>query len=436
MRCLPFVAAGLALAAYAAPASAQVLDQWVQYAPGDTVLLRAITSGTGGGSICPTASVDGRTVHLEQRFVPDATFPILECEASVPIGGHQAMIGGVPLKMPLAHPRRIVVIGDTGCRIKGTAAQACNDPVAFPLQRIAYFVANFAPDAIVHVGDYFYRESPCPSGAGVDCTGSPYGDTWASWNADWFGPAAALIASAPIAQTRGNHESCGRGQNGWYHLLDPFPYNPAAVACSRGSSYDFEPPYAVKMGPTTLLMFDSSFANDTTGSTSPTVISTYKSELADILPKLSGNVIYVTHKPTYGLIGVSDTGVVSGGDDDEQNVFSDGVPQPIKLLLSGHIHNYQAVQLTSKAYAPQLVVGISGTALDPDGVPTDQRHATYQASPSTTATTASTADLTDFGFAVLDATGVGYRGTIYDLNGAVLAHCAIDLDDRRLACTQ
>jgi hypothetical protein len=341
----------------------------------------------------------------------------------------------VPLKMPVANPKRIVVVGDTGCRIKGTSIQACNDPVQFPAQRIAYYVANYYPDAIIHVGDYYYREAPCPAGSTINCTGSPYGDNWASWNADWFTPAATMISAAPIAQTRGNHESCGRGQDGWYHLLDPFPYSPAAVACTNGSTYDYEPPYTVKMGNATLLMFDSSYANDTTAANSPTIIANYKNELAQILPTLSGNVIYVTHKPTYGLIGVTN-GVVSGGDNDEQNVFASGVPQPIKLLLSGHIHNYQAVQLTSSAYAPQLVVGNSGTLLDADGVPTQQMGATYQTSPSTTSTTVNTADLAEFGFAVLDTTATGYNGSIYDINGDLLAHCAITLANRQLTCTQ
>lgn len=431
-----FAAAAAVCLGIAAPARAQVqvLNQWVQYAPNNQVLLRAITAGAG---VCPTASIDGKSVSLTQRFVSEPNFPITMCEAAVPIKGKLAMIGGVPLKMPVANPRRVLVIGDTGCRIKGTSIQACNDPIAFPAQRIAYFVANFEPDAIIHVGDFYYREAPCPANSTVNCTGSPSGDNWASWNADWFTPWAALMSAAPVALTRGNHESCGRGQNGWYHLLDPFPYSSAATACVNGSTYDYEPPYTVKLGAsTTLLMFDSSYANDSGGSNSPTIISNYNNELNAILPTLTGNVIYVTHKPTYGLIGVSSTGVVSGGDQDEQNLFSSGVPQPIKLLLSGHIHNYQAVQFTDPKYAPQLVIGNSGTLLDSDGVPTPEVGATYQASPSTTATTKNTSDLAEFGFAVLDTTPTGYNGTVYDLNGVVLANCVINLSGRQLTCNQ
>ena len=41
--------------------------------------------------------------------------------------------------------------------------QACNDPTQFPLATISNFVASFAPDLIVHVGDFYYRQMACPA---------------------------------------------------------------------------------------------------------------------------------------------------------------------------------------------------------------------------------------------------------------------------------
>jgi hypothetical protein len=38
----------------------------------------------------------------------------------------------------------------------------------------------------VHVGDYVYREVPCPTDAESLCGGSPYGDNYATWDADFF----------------------------------------------------------------------------------------------------------------------------------------------------------------------------------------------------------------------------------------------------------
>src|SRR5262249_9219466 len=49
-------------------------------------------------------------------------------------------------------------------------------------------------DLVIHVGDYLYRQSACPPGD-AGCAGSPYGDDWPTWKADFFAPAApALLA--------------------------------------------------------------------------------------------------------------------------------------------------------------------------------------------------------------------------------------------------
>ncbi len=441
----PTLLAGLALAALARPAPAaaqagggQTVNRWIQLGPNATVLARAITTA----SACPQLSVDGATVAMQPRSQPTTAFPVLQCEAVLPLGGTAAVIDGQTLKMPVASPRRIVVVGDTGCRIKGTAIQACNDPAAFPLARLSGFVASFQPDLIVHVGDYYYRESPCPAasagnGTTTGCGGSPYGDNWGSWNADWFAPAQAMMSAAPMALTRGNHESCARGQNGWFTLLDPHPYSTAAVACTAGSTYDFTAPYVIGAGAIQLLMFDSSFANDS--AVTPTDVSTYQSQLAAALPQLSRPTLFVTHKPSYGLISSAGAGAsttVTGGDADEQALFSTGVPAPIGLLLSGHIHNYQAVQLASAAYAPQLVVGNSGTLLDPLYVPGNSAGGTFTTAAGTSARITGTSDQSEFGFAVLDVVPGGFLANLYDLNGTPHGRCVIQPARRNLSCTE
>ena len=427
---------GLGLGVQAA--HGQTLNRWVQYGPNNTVLARAITSSTS----CPSLSVDGTAVTLNQRSAPNSTFPVLECEASIGMGHTSAVIDGVQMKLPTPNPRRIVVVGDTGCRIKGTAIQACNDPSAFPLARISNFVASFVPDLIVHVGDYYYRESACPAanagnGTTTGCGGSPYGDQWTSWNADWFTPAQAMMSAAPLALTRGNHESCARGNKGWFTLLDPSAYNAASFTCTAGSTYDFTVPYLVAVGQATLLMFDSSYANDTAVTSSD--VSMYQAQLSAIQPSLPANTIFVTHKPTYGLSATTGTGTsqsTNGGDEDEQALFANGVPQPIKLLLSGHIHNFQAVKLNNAAYAPQLVVGDSGTLLDPTYVPSTTPGSTYtMPGAGSAAPITSTSDTSEFGFAVLDLITGGYVVNLYDLTGTPHGRCVIQFNNRNLSCT-
>ncbi len=423
----------------AGAAHAQTVNRWIQYGPNNTVLARAITTAAA----CPALSIAGTAVTMNIRSAPTAAFPVTECEAAVPAGAGAATIDGVQLKLPVAQPRRIIVVGDTGCRLKSPSAyQACNDPTQFPLARLSNFVASFRPDLIVHVGDYYYRESPCPAamagnGTTTGCGGSPYGDTWASWNADWFTPAQAMMAAAPLALVRGNHESCARGQMGWFTLLDPSAYSAAAVACTAGSASDFTAPYVVAAGQAQILMFDSSYANDST--LASTTISTYQAQLSAVQPQLALNTIFVTHKPAYGLISSTGTGsstMVSGGNVNEQALFNNGVPQPIKLLLSGHIHNFQAVKVSTASYAPQLVVGNSGTLLDPDYVPANSAGGTYvMPGAGTSAPVTSTDDLSEFGFAVLDLVPGAYTANMYALNGPPHGRCVVTLTAHNLAST-
>ncbi len=476
------VAAFAGLTVFAAPASSAVINQWVQFAPDDTVLIRAIEDTPVNG--CPGAAVDGSPVPLTQRGpvtaadqAPKTYYPILMCEsAPLPAFGHRsAMVAGVTLKMPVANPQRILVIGDTGCRVASTlaATQDCNDPQQFPLQFLANYAATFKPDLIVHVGDFFYREQPCPTGF-AGCAGNPAFDNWDSWNADWFGPAKNLIAAAPLALTRGNHESCNRGAHGWFRLLDVHAYDQGAVDCTgpytpmvgapgaKGplTPYDYTPPYVVKAGQVSLVMFDSSDSNtsvpdlatkSTDGRTLPQV---YTDQLAAVLAPLADkNVVYVTHKPTYDIRPAKVNGDLAGGDATQQSVF-DGltkgaVPAQVKLLVSGHDHQFQVVAFKNLNYAPQLVVGNSGTLLDNNNGAQPQAFVPDTAGPNYNAqyalpgvegtpaiTILATADRAEYGFTVLDAFRGGYVANVHNLSSNKLARCAIALDPRSMLCVQ
>ena len=98
-------------------------------------------------------------------------------------------------------------------------------PGLFP--SVAAAAAKLKPDLVMHVGDYLYREEPCPPG-NAGCAGSPSGDNWPSWNADFFAPAAPLLAAAPWVILRGNHEDCQRAGLGFLRLLGPDAFDPAA----------------------------------------------------------------------------------------------------------------------------------------------------------------------------------------------------------------
>ncbi len=408
------VLAGLGTQSAAASAAEtdRVVARWIQLGPGSTaealaagsygdapasttptILARAITTA----ETCPRLAIDGSPLAMSIRFKPDepvegplppvGNFAVTMCEAVVPPGHQEATIGGLPLKLPVAHPKRILVMADTGCRMNGPRGgdgsnqQDCHSPVAFPLRFLATYEALFRPDLVVHVGDYFYRDTDCMNAfPGCNDPASPrfepWGDNWTSWNADLFSPANVLLAAAPWVMVRGNHESCNRGAQGWYRLLDPRPYpnaDKSPFTCSKGSPYDFSPTYVVPVADVNLLIHDSSFASDTAVDAATAAV--YDGDLTRLLNTIPGATdIFVSHKPSFGLIYKS---VDNAGDATEQALFSGGtsptsafkkgVPGNIGLFLSGHIHQFQFVNFSNYTYyAPQLIVGVGGSLLDDD----------------------------------------------------------------------
>jgi hypothetical protein len=211
---------------------------WAQLRPDtDTakgqLIARAIVAR---GSACPRATVDGKTLPMERRADgSDPDFPVKLCEIAVP-GTANTQIGDVTLKPRPQRPRKIVVIGDTGCRITDYTAQLCDSAADWPFSRVAVAAAKEKPDLIIDVGDYHYREKPCAGRPG--CGGSPYGDNWRTWDADFFVPVAPLLTAAPWLMVRGNHEDCTRAGAGWYLLLAPTLGMPPGLRCPPDTDPD------------------------------------------------------------------------------------------------------------------------------------------------------------------------------------------------------
>ena len=148
-----------------------------------------------------------------------SSFPVTICEFDVPAGAQRASVGTRAFRCRSASPRRIVVLGDSGCRVNTTenALQACDDPAAWPFAEIAATAARLAPDLVIHVGDYLYRETACPP-TFAGCRGSPWGYGWDAWHADLFVPAAPLMAAAPWIVVRGNHRDLRPRGQGWFRF--------------------------------------------------------------------------------------------------------------------------------------------------------------------------------------------------------------------------
>src|SRR5260370_28786262 len=204
-------------------AKARILAQWVQVGPDGTSSVRAITEDA-----CPSVTFDGKPMPMSVRSAPGrsfgdvkpAQFPVRGCEAMMPGDAVAAVLDGKALPLPRPNPQRILVFGDTGCRLAtGNATQDCNDINAWPFPKIAAMAAAARPDLVIHVGDYHYREGACPADS-AGCAGRPWGYGWDAWNADFFAPAAPLFAAAPWVMVRGNHEDCSRAGEGWFRFLD------------------------------------------------------------------------------------------------------------------------------------------------------------------------------------------------------------------------
>src|SRR5581483_5970302 len=67
---------------------------------------------------CPAIMVDGAARPMQRRAGATADFPVTVCQARIPAVAHRVVLDGHALPLPRA-PRRIVIFGDTGCRLKG-----------------------------------------------------------------------------------------------------------------------------------------------------------------------------------------------------------------------------------------------------------------------------------------------------------------------------
>lgn len=435
------------LSASAAQAQGGVQTAFVVLGDGGQAVARAITADTA----CPTITVDGEAramaVRAPQATVPQrktrskaelskpSAYPVTVCEFTLPQGAKAASVEGRRLPLPVAEPKRIVVIGDTGCRIKSSdnASQACNDPGEYPFARVAAAAAAWKPDLVVHVGDYLYRENPCPEGV-TGCAGSVWGYGWDAWNADFFTPGSALLAAAPWSPARGNHESCDRAGQGWWRFIEPRPLVPGRDCNDPANDKigDYDDPYAVPLGGgAQLIMIDSS--NTDADAIAP---DDYKAaEYRDLYAKMVGLArlapynIMVDHHPVLGVAAHMDkkTGErrIDSGNLGLQSVFSGQdpwlFPSSIKLLLSGHVHVWE--QLSFKSPQPtQFVAGFSGTQEDIVPLPRSLPDDVYVAPGAAVDRFSSWVD--GFGFMTMARTGPeSWDIEVHDVNGKVVNHC-------------
>jgi len=408
-------------------------SEWVQEGP-DGLEARAVVDGT----TCPEISVDGHDWTMDQRAAGDEKFVTL-CSTAIPAGSKQAALvfrkppltapdeaelvqqlavrfakfhGDlqiVPLPLPPADPQRIVVFGDTGCRINGKALQDCSDPEKWPFAQIAVEAAKLKPDLVIHVGDYLYRENACPAEF-PGCKGTPFGDNWGTWEADFFAPAAPLLAAAPWLFVRGNHEDCTRAGPGWLRLLGPLGFD-ASAPCATHLA-----PFSIVLPTMNLVVMDNSNASDTATSE---LASVYRSEIASLASEPVPSWLLL-HRPIWAPI-TGPLGIPAGGNLAMIDAIgTDGIPSPVGLMLSGHIHTFQAINYGEEDHVPpQIVAGFGGDKLDP--TPADLKGTIFQGHSGVRVQDG--LSIGGFGFLLMTGTADGWTIDVYDHHGTVERRC-------------
>lgn len=341
-------AIGTLVLASSASAQSGLEAAFVVLGEGGSAVARVVTSDAA----CPTIMSDKKSTVMSLRAPPSLPdFPVTVCEFVIPADLEHLSVGGVTLPLPTRIPvSKIVVLGDTGCRMKaGSKFQDCNDPKAWPLAAVAQAAAANAPQLVVHVGDYLYREAPCPEGE-LGCSGSPYGDNWLTWRTELFDAAAPLLAAAPWVVARGDHETCKRFGNGFFRFLDPRPLKDACISSSRH--------YQVPLGSVNLFVMDSSEGADD----SAPRVADYRSQLGDIFD--NGQQTWViTHMPFWGLRGQKPPEKPKGFTSSLQRA-ANGLPLAgVRRIITGHLHAFQALSFRD-GRPGQIVVGNGGTYLD------------------------------------------------------------------------
>jgi hypothetical protein len=416
---------------------------------------RVITTGAG----CPAIRLDGIDSAMDVRAPPateplrptrstpaeskPSAFPVLVCEKAIPGGVTRAVVAGRRLPLPKADPRRIVVLGDTGCRIKtgDNIFQACNDAAQWPFAAVATAAAAASPDLVIHVGDYHYRENACPAG-NAGCAGSPWGYGWDAWEADLFAPAQDLLAAAPWIVVRGNHESCDRAGQAWWRFLDPRP-RAARQDCNDAADDgigDYSEPYAVPLGSprdadTQFIVFDSSLVGVAPLPADNPMHVAYRAqfERAFALAGRRPNTFFMNHHPILAFApNPAKPDAPFPGNGALQSVLGAVhptvlFPPSVQALLAGHVHLFEVVSFATPQPA-QFVSGNGGDWVDrplPDPLPPGM-------TPAPGAVVAGLVASNRFGFMTIERDGTRWRMVAHDARGATMTTCT--LFERRATC--
>ncbi len=344
---------------------------WVQYSEDNSLFFRYLTASLN--KKCPTIIVDKNKIQtFERHHTLNESFPLKICQAEIDnIQNHKIQFKDLNISTKVSQIDKISIIGDTGCITwDGKLEQKCNVLSEYPFSEIARNVAKNEADLVVHVGDYFYSKSKCVKEK--ECFGRPYGDKLDTWKVDFLDDAEVFFKKKPILFTRGNHEKCLRGGDGWSVILD---YSRDFRKCST-----YTKPHSTEFEKFRFLVVDSAEAEDSlikfkkiNKDEQKEQLKSYISqfnELARFIKNDKENIL-VIHRPVLSKevrpwereLKKHDINYVLNyaiQHSDFKKVF----PQ-IKMILSGHTHTGMFFELKNKNHSLyQIVSGNSGAFLN------------------------------------------------------------------------
>ncbi|MFZ6654696.1 metallophosphoesterase family protein [Undibacterium sp. TJN19] len=428
--------------------AAKIQTSWVVLGEQGQAIARAVTTDT----VCPVLTQDGvaqtmslrapaetialrKTGSTPEQSKPSA-FPVLTCEAPIKPDTKAANIAGRILALPKNVAQKIIVFGDTGCRLKTNDDyfQSCNDSEKWAFRQMVEMAATFKPDLVVHVGDYHYRENACPEG-NKECAGSPWGYGWDTWQADFFNPAATLLKSAPWVMVRGNHESCTRAGQGWWRLLDPRPLQKGRDCNLEQDDLrgDYSEPYAVPLGKmgseqAQLIIFDSAKVPNKVLAKTDAAYAIYMDQFKTVnrMTEAADFNLFLDHHPVLGFAAELKKGEkmkIWPGNLALQDVMQslNGTrlfPAKVQATLAGHVHIFEALTFSS-GQPTQFVTGNGGSSLDiplPTPIAADL-------TPYTGARVDHFSNSNSVGFTTLEREANGWKVQAWDKNGKLITKC-------------
>lgn len=339
-------------------------NNWLQLMPDQQTWFRVITKRND----CPSITIGEATYKMLLHAKSSSDIPLTSCKFVIPQSANSIQFENKTINLPKAF-NKILIVGDTGCRIKGISVQDCHQD--WPFEKIANISEKYKPDLIIHLGDYFYREF-CLR---FKCIGEPTGDNMKAWSADFFQPAQNLLNVAPWVMVRGNHESCSRGGNGWSHFFD-----------YRNKCYKHTIPYTIDLDPKLRLIIADSADSD---------LLQEEINVINSLAVDNKQNWLLTHRPFW----------VKTNNGKEFLSQLQNLSSNISVILSGHIHTFHIAENSGQK---QLIVGNSGSKL-------------YEVSDF-----ADDVTRREFGFTILDKQeNDNWQLTAFNLNNEIIASSII-----------